>query len=643
MHNMKKVLLSTVLACSSFLGFSQIPNTNIKANYKLNGNLIDDSNSNLNGDYTGAVPGADRFGNPTGAYHFDGNDTLNISHNGGLTFNSSEDFTISFWAKVNEHKSQHFVSHKNGAANGILIAEVRPGIGDSKKVVAAIEGDNNVAIDLISNDTLEIGVWYNIALVHDATSLTASLYIDNELNSSTSTAGLSGDFGVGSIPFSFGKRVNEVSDNYLNGAIDDIWIFDKALDCKELTGLYLESTVQNSFTDTSYVTITDTNYVTVNTTSATCTLSNDSLINHFKLTSYGCSGVNPNDCQTVDSTNWDEANVYGATYGLNDRKDGFSAGFSFDGVDDYLEIPHSAKNDFNGDFTVGMWFKVDSTHESGSLLSKWAAVSGANYPLVIRVDNFGNNKGRVYAAAFDGANSLGTLENVVNDTISLDYSNFHFVTVTKENDIMTTYLDNNKLGEVNISSLGNTNNTENIQIGRRKNHSQRFFKGEIDDIKFYNRALSDCEVVSLYNEGDEVNMVYDTLFVGAYTDTNFITVNDTNYINVNNYVDVYDSLIVDLSGNVTAIGTSFNLNTQVKIYPNPASETLTLEVLDAVATETYLYQLFSVTGQNVVTNGFLDNEIKTIDLSGLSSGTYYVKFFDSQFNLVNQSPIVIRK
>jgi hypothetical protein len=127
------------------------------------------------------------------------------------------------------------------------------------------------------------------------------------------------------------------------------------------------------------------------------------------------------------------------------------------------------------------------------------------------------------------------------------------------------------------------------------------------------------------------------------TDTIQITVVDTNYVTKTNYIDVYDSLIVDLTGVITAINAPFNNTLQVKIYPNPASDNLTLEVLDASVTESYLYQLFSVTGQNVVSNGFLDNEIKIIDLSSLNSGTYYVRFYDSQFTLLNTAPVVIKK
>lgn len=156
--------------------------------------------------------------------------------------------------------------------------------------------------------------------------------------------------------------------------------------------------------------------------------------------------------------------------------------------------------------------------------------------------------------------------------------------------------------------------------------------------KFCNGYL---QIIEATFDKSSCNQVYsDTVTVSIY-DT--ITITDTNYVNVNNYIDVYDSLIIDLTGVITAVDAPFNSNLQVKVYPNPASENLTLEVLDASATETYLYQLFSVTGQNVVSNGFLDNEIKTIDLSSLNSGIYYVRFYDSQFTLLNIAPIVIRK
>jgi len=135
----------------------------------------------------------------------------------------------------------------------------------------------------------------------------------------------------------------------------------------------------------------------------------------------------------------------------------------------------------------------------------------------------------------------------------------------------------------------------------------------------------------------------DTIFFGGKTVTNYVT--DTTFMTFNdtNYVDVYDSLIVDLTGEATSTNTPFDNNLQVKIYPNPASEKLILEVLDAQTTSTYSYDLYKVNGQAIILNGTLNNNSTEIDLSSYSSGTYYIRFYDENQVKVNQAPIVIQK
>ena len=138
--------------------------------------------------------------------------------------------------------------------------------------------------------------------------------------------------------------------------------------------------------------------------------------------------------------------------------------------------------------------------------------------------------------------------------------------------------------------------------------------------------------------------MYDTTTTVLYhIDTTQITVTDTNYINVNNYVNVYDSLIVDLTGVITSLDAPFNKTLQVKVYPNPASEVLILEVLDAEVTASYTYELININGQTVEANGSLSSNTNTIDISSYTGGTYYVKFYDAQQKMVNQAPVVIRK
>ena len=81
----------------------------------------------------------------------------------------------------------------------------------------------------------------------------------------------------------------------------------------------------------------------------------------------------------------------------------------------------------------------------------------------------------------------------------------------------------------------------------------------------------------------------------------------------------------------------------MKVYPNPTSQTLTLEVLDPSKTNIYRFELFSITGKSIITSGFSDNMVKTLDISNLSSGLYYIKLYDTHEKIVNRLPIVIRK
>ena len=177
--------------------------------------------------------------------------------------------------------------------------------------------------------------------------------------------------------------------------------------------------------------------------------------------------------------------------------------------------------------------------------------------------------------------------------------------------------------------------------------------GSLDDFMIWDRALSYSEVLNLCSQTPctDTITVYDTIIHNVYdtitvvvnqVDTSFITVIDTNYVTVNNYVDVYDSLIVDLTGVVTAIDAPFNKTLQVKVYPNPASELLFLEVLDAQVTSAYSFELINVTG-SIVAEGLLNKNSTSIDISSFSGGTYYLKFYDEQSKMVNQAPVVVRK
>ena len=154
-------------------------------------------------------------------------------------------------------------------------------------------------------------------------------------------------------------------------------------------------------------------------------------------------------------------------------------------------------------------------------------------------------------------------------------------------------------------------------------------------------SVYDTSTTVLYYTDTTQVVLTDTVIHNVF-DTTTVTVTDTNFVTKTNYVNVYDSLIVDLTGIITAINAPFSKPLQVKIYPNPASQLLFLELLDAQVTSVYSYELINVNG-SIVANGLLNKNSTSIKITSLSAGTYYVKFYNAQSKMVNQAPIVIRK
>jgi hypothetical protein len=76
------------------------------------------------------------------------------------------------------------------------------------------------------------------------------------------------------------------------------------------------------------------------------------------------------------------------------------------------------------------------------------------------------------------------------------------VVLVKDNDKIRHYLNNVLIEEITdttASSFCSVENTADMTIGCRGN-LVRFFKGVIDDIRIYDRALGDGEVGNLYGE-----------------------------------------------------------------------------------------------------------------------------------------------
>ena len=96
MHNKRKLLLAIIIIVFSNTLLSQIPTNGLVGYWPFSGNANDSSGNNLNGTVNGAILTEDRFGNPSSAYSFDGNDYILVNDDDLLSFPNNE-FTFSFW------------------------------------------------------------------------------------------------------------------------------------------------------------------------------------------------------------------------------------------------------------------------------------------------------------------------------------------------------------------------------------------------------------------------------------------------------------------------------------------------------------------------------------------------------------------
>jgi len=94
----KRVLLpAIIIIVFSNTLLSQIPTNGLVGYWPFSGNANDSSGNNLNGTVNGAILTEDRFGNPSSAYSFDGNDDYILVNDDDLLSFPNNEFTFSFW------------------------------------------------------------------------------------------------------------------------------------------------------------------------------------------------------------------------------------------------------------------------------------------------------------------------------------------------------------------------------------------------------------------------------------------------------------------------------------------------------------------------------------------------------------------
>lgn len=416
-------------------------------------NITDRSTTGTNGSLTGQAATTTAPGKIGQALSLDGTDDF-VNMGTSATYATSN-MTISFWARSNTAPTIF-----DGPMGKTESDTWTQGWGfffqSATQMRFFVEGYNtNFASNTFTNPVTN---WNHYVGTWDGT--TIKLYVNAVVGTNANYSGsitATNQFNIG--------RVGGTNNYNLNGQIDDVRFYNRALSASEVSALYKagQSKQNISFGGPRGL---ESNLVGWWTMDGADTISN--------ITDRSTGG-NDGKLSGQAATTTAPGKIGQALY--------------FDGSDDYVTAGDPSTLDFSTaqDFSFSIWFKPDTT-TTGAIIGKGFGGSGPGYGS--RVDT---------QASCWIANGTSASEPVGGTVLARQWNH---VVCTRKGTLITVYLNGASVATsdtaINDDDLTNANS---LCIGARAGTActNQRFAGSLDDARVYSRALSASEVSALYN------------------------------------------------------------------------------------------------------------------------------------------------
>lgn len=419
--------------------------------YAADGNALDPRSRNDGTLQNGAAFGAGKNGQ---AFNLDGvDDYVEIADSPSLR---PAQFTLEFWVKPSVGSINHTILTKEPT-------ELSPQIGyglrqrSNNKFLFIVGREGfGLPLSIESTTTLTPGIWYHLAATFDGSQ--SKLYVNGVSEGTGSgTATIDSTF-----PLMVG-RLNSNLDGSFQGQIDEFSFYSRALSASEIAAIY--------------------NAGSAGKCKPTATVA------PMGLVGWWAGDGNPND---ISGSGNNGTPQNGLAFALGR----VGQSFSFDGQNDYIQIPHNASLNFS-QFTLETWIKTDQPAGTfGQIWSKNATFDGNNDPFMLQIVSNGIVGGRVGKG--DGATNVS-----VGSSVAVNDNNWHHLALICDGATLKLYRDGN-LDDSKPVSFPLFNNTQNAIIGQwaaSVPNPLHNYRGLIDELSLYNRALSDAEIQSIFNAG----------------------------------------------------------------------------------------------------------------------------------------------
>ena len=197
---------------------------------------------------------------------------------------------------------------------------------------------------------------------------------------------------------------------------------------------------------------------------------------------------------------------------VDDKYGNPESAYLFDGIDDKIFVSNNGELSFNPGFenyTVSAWVKRNSIQTFDGIImdrSDTYSVGQTSYTLM------GDENGKFNFISWGGGYG-GFRVDSPNNYIAGEW---HLVTGVVEGSTALLYIDDVEVMQSNVTPFENNENNE-VTIGNWHGTYgwEKPFDGTIDDVRIYNRALSEAEIQQLYSGN---NQSFHTSLKGIITD-----------------------------------------------------------------------------------------------------------------------------
>ncbi|MGW7383035.1 exo-alpha-sialidase [Streptomyces sp. NPDC054794] len=181
-----------------------------------------------------------------------------------------------------------------------------------------------------------------------------------------------------------------------------------------------------------------------------------------------------------------------AVLGGTEETDGvFGGALEFDGVDDAVRLPYSDRLPLGTkDFTASVWFRYSATSGEQPLL--WMGGIGSTQPQVWLRGEPDSNRVRALMTVRDGRSTVRTA-SVFTTTGAYNDGQWHHAVVRRGGGQFLLAVDGTPFAAADVAGSVSRNSPFGVHIGQRMD-SRAFFTGAVDDVRVWDRALTDAEL-----------------------------------------------------------------------------------------------------------------------------------------------------